>query len=251
MTILLSALSFGFLGSLHCVGMCGGFAGALTIRRKKFWTGLLSYQLGRIFTYSLAGLLAGISSFGLEMVGGGPMQKSISVLAGAVMIILGLNLTGLIPDPLAKFTSVFMGKIKLGDKIQKIINKDSITGWLGLGMVNGFLPCGLVYAAVFMSLSAETPLLAVLVMAFFGLGTIPAMMFAPSLFKIMTPGFRLNAVRFSGILLIVFGVFTIYRGTFMKQHIHNHNLIDHTHITDESCDSPYEIDDRGELKTRP
>lgn len=178
---LLGAFLVGLLGGVHCLGMCGGIVGALTLGLPKqdaasgrFWVLQLSYNLGRILSYVIAGTIAG--GLGLLLAQAGPLQytqQMLSIIAGLFMIMLGLYLggwwTGL--ARVEKAGGVIWKRIEpLG---RKLLPVHSPAQAFLLGMVWGWLPCGLVYSALIWTLSAGGLAEGALLMGAFGLGTLP------------------------------------------------------------------------------
>ncbi|MDQ6953991.1 MAG: sulfite exporter TauE/SafE family protein [Mariprofundaceae bacterium] len=209
----------GFMGSLHCIGMCGGLLTAVSMSQQKtWWAGLVIYQLGRITTYAILGLLVGFTGLALHDLGGHTVQRLITILAGLMIIIFALNFAGWLPDPLQRL-SVWVGrKTGLMKLAGNLANHARLHGWYALGLVNGLLPCGLVYAALAMGLASEHALKASAMMASFGLGTVPAMMFVPSLLQKMSPVLRLKIMRIAALLMLSLGVLTIFRSA-MRGHV--------------------------------
>ncbi|QXP74396.1 sulfite exporter TauE/SafE family protein [Tenacibaculum sp. AHE15PA] len=169
----ISAIIFGLVGSFHCIGMCGPIAFMLPVDRtnkiKQFFQ-ILSYHLGRLFTYSLIGLLFGFLGKGFYFFG---FQQQLSIIVGVLMI-----LTIVLPKAFQKYNfskqlNRFIMKVKsaLGKELKKKGNDTFFT----IGFLNGFLPCGLVYMAVFGALATTNALSGSLYMFIFGLGTIPLM----------------------------------------------------------------------------
>jgi hypothetical protein len=169
-----SALIFGLMGSFHCIGMCGPIAFMLPVDRSsniKKNSQIFLYHIGRILAYSLIGLLFGILGKGFYLFG---FQQQLSIIIGSLMILIAF-----IPytyfarynfsKPLFRIISTV--KSKLG----KALKRKSLDTFLTIGFLNGFLPCGLVYMAVFGAISVGDPLQGALYMAIFGLGTIPLM----------------------------------------------------------------------------
>jgi sulfite exporter TauE/SafE len=216
---MLLMLSMGLLGSLHCIGMCGGLVSALCMSRPCiWWPGLLVYQLGRVTTYSLFGLVAGLSGAMLGEIGGLPLLRGLAIAAGLLMIIFGLNLAGWLPDPLRRFTALVGQRIGLAMLARQVAHRDSLHGWYVMGLANGMLPCGLVYAALGLALASASAG-AALLMVCFGLGTIPSMLFAPALLRKLTPELRGNLLRIAGIIVVLLGVMTMLRdGAMHMQH---------------------------------
>jgi len=168
-----TALVFGLLGSFHCIGMCGPIAFMLPVDRtkpvKQFFQ-ILSYHLGRLFTYSLIGFLFGVLGKGFYFFG---FQQQLSIFAGVTMILMIL-----LPKAFQRFNgSKLITKIlfKVKNALGKELKKKGNDTFFTLGFLNGFLPCGLVYMAVFGALTTNNSLQGALYMFIFGLGTIPLM----------------------------------------------------------------------------
>jgi sulfite exporter TauE/SafE len=211
--------TMGFLGSLHCIGMCGGLVSALCMSRPKiWWPGLVIYQFGRVTTYSLFGLVAGLFGAALGEVGGWPLLRALAIVAGLLMIVFGLNLAGWLPDPLRRLTALASERIGLAALARKLSQRASLSGWYVMGLANGLLPCGLVYAALGLALASASAGAAVLMFCF-GLGTFPAMLFAPALLRKLTPELRGGMLRVAGVIVVLLGVMTILRdGAMHGQH---------------------------------
>lgn len=171
--MLITALVFGLLGSFHCLGMCGPIAFMLPIDRnnktKGFFQALL-YHSGRVFSYATIGAIFGLLGKGFYFFG---MQQQLSIAMGILMISVVLlpNLFAKfsIAKPVFRFTSGI--KNSLGSSLKK---KDNPT-FFTIGFLNGLLPCGLVYMAVFGALTATSIFEGITYMAVFGLGTVPMM----------------------------------------------------------------------------
>ncbi len=141
--LLLSAVLLAVLGSVHCVGMCGGFALTLANsakNRRVFYTRQILYHLGKTATYALLGLIAG----GLGSAIGalfGSAQRIVSVLLGLALILVGFGLLGL----LKRFKAgTFAPWRRLSRKMGSLLQSGNKKGIFALGMLNGVLPCGLV-----------------------------------------------------------------------------------------------------------
>jgi hypothetical protein len=212
-------LTMGLLGGLHCIGMCGGLVSAMCMSRPTvWWPGLVIYQFGRVTTYSLFGLVAGLFGGMLGDIGGWPLLKGLAIFAGLLMIIFGLNLAGWLPDPLRRLTALVSARIGLAALARNVAQRASLSGWYVMGLANGLLPCGLVYAALGLALASASSAGAGLMMFCFGLGTIPSMLFAPALLRKLTPQLRGWMLRIAGVILVVLGVMTMLRGGAMHMH---------------------------------
>lgn len=212
--LLSTAFLMGFLGSLHCIGMCGGLVTSLSMSRPRiWWAGLMGYQFGRVATYTLLGLIAGM--LGLAATKSpifSDVQQALTIFAGLLIIYFGLNLAGWLADPLVKAVSVLGNMIGLTRMIQAASSSRMPMSWFMVGMFNGLLPCGLVYAALAMSMTAGHLALSAAMMLAFGLGTIPAMSFVPSLMQAISPARRGMVLKVAAVLLIVIGLTTMVRG---------------------------------------
>lgn len=208
---ILEGFVIGFFGSLHCVGMCGPLALALPLPTKSVWQkviGALLYNIGRAVTYSLLGLIFGFVGVGLKHSG---IQEMVSILCGVVMI-LSVILPGVIKLPKGsnKFTNSIYNTLK--KKIGDSLNRRRISNLFIIGILNGFLPCGLVYVAISKAVLSLTLQESVLSMFFFGLGTLP-MMFAVAFFSdIIKSRYLFQLKKFIPVFIILLGVIFILRG---------------------------------------
>ena len=160
-----AGLTLGFLGSLHCVGMCGPIAVAAFRSRKAFWTRFW-YNIGRTLTYMSMGLAMGLAGSMVRISG---FQQLISIILGGLIFLMAILYIAGLGRNISSLASIGTG---LRNKISKFIKGGNT---LLLGIANGFLPCGLVYLALAGALVAPSVGDTVLYMAAFGLGTIPAM----------------------------------------------------------------------------
>lgn len=220
---LITALAMGFFGSLHCIGMCGGLVSALTMSRPKlWWGGLASYQAGRILTYSALGIIAGMIGAGLHSISWfDNMQTVIMALTGLMMVAFGLNLGGWMPDPFARAAATLVAASGLGRLISQASGSSKPVNWGVVGLMNGLLPCGLVYAALTLGIASGSVMESGLIMLAFGLGTIPAMTFVPVLVRRITPERRGVMLKVVALLIVLLGVLMMFRGTsWMHQMMH-------------------------------
>ena len=208
----------GLLGGTHCVGMCGGIVGALTVnmpRGRPQWPLHLAYNLGRISSYALAGALLGaVGSAGLLLNDALPVQLALYVMANLMLIALGLYLIG-VPQGL---TFLERGGQKVWARIQPLTRRflpaTSVSRALPLGMLWGFLPCGMVYSVLSTALlTGSAPRGAALMLAF-GLGTLPNLLLAGLLLKRFRDIAQARAVRLaSGLLVLGFGAWGLVNAT--------------------------------------
>jgi sulfite exporter TauE/SafE len=149
----------GLVGSVHCAGMCGGFATACSRRPG----GLAAWHIGRITVYAALGALAGIAGVALP----GPAWIP-ALLATTLLFWFTLGLAGWLPEP----------RLWPSGLVQRgtcALSRGSSAAHLGFGLLNGLLPCGLVYSALALSVAVASPWRGALAMAAFGLGTVPVL----------------------------------------------------------------------------
>lgn len=204
---LLTGFLIGLLGSIHCVGMCGPIILALP-KSKSLVLSRLTYNAGRIVTYSLLGLLFGLLGSRLEMIG---LQQIISISLGVIILLavitpasLRLNISG----RLGLYKAVGMLKLGLG----KLLKDHSMASMLGIGMLNGLLPCGAVYIGVTGSIAIGSPVDGMLFMAMFGLGTLPVMLGASLLGGFVNMNLRRKLTRLVPAISIILAAIFILRG---------------------------------------
>lgn len=205
-----SAIIFGLLGSFHCIGMCGPIAFMLPVDRQKpikTFFQILSYHFGRLFTYSLIGLLFGFLGKGFYLFG---FQQQLSIIVGISMILVVLFPRIFQKLNFSKNISKLIFKVKntLGKELKKKGNNTFFT----IGFLNGFLPCGLVYMAIFGALATSNAYSGSLYMFLFGLGTVPLMTTVVYLGRFTKGNFRKNIQRAIPVLVIFIGVLFILRG---------------------------------------
>lgn len=181
-----SAFLIGLLGGTHCVGMCGGIVTSLSIgiskhKRedvKSFFVFQISYNLGRILTYTITGAIAASVGVVSEHYGFGmQVRKILTLIAATVMIFLGLYVMGWWKMAIMIIENV--GKIfwnKIEPIAKKFIPIRSIGHALIAGILWGWLPCGLVYSALFLAMSANSITEGALIMWIFGVGTLPVLL---------------------------------------------------------------------------
>lgn len=175
--MLTAAFLLGFTGSLHCIGMCGPLAVQIQgANKQNLVLNRVLYNAGRVITYGLLGLTAGLFGRLIEMSG----------WQGWLSIFLGLAVFGaLLFNQVEKwvFPKAFSAINFLKQGILKFIRQRSAGSAMMMGLLNGVLPCGLVYAAIVLALMQTSWTYSVLVMLLFGLGTVPAMVLTAWLYK--------------------------------------------------------------------
>ncbi len=206
-----TALVLGLLGSFHCLGMCGPIAFVLPLDRHHKFNGFLQatlYHFGRILSYALIGLLFGLIGKGLYISG---LQQKLSILIGVMMIVITLvPRTFLNKFSITKPLYFIISKVKSGLGIY--LKKSSLKAFLTIGFLNGFLPCGLVYMALFAAISTGSSLKGALYMIMFGLGTIPMMTAALLLGNFIKLSLRNKIQKAIPIFVVLIGLLFILRG---------------------------------------
>lgn len=210
-SLVIIALSLGLASSLHCVGMCGPIAFSLGLNPENkfdFTARNLTYQLGRVTTYSVLGTLLGIIGYGASFAG---LQNPLSIFAGLMMILMAVLPKNLGADNLGmKPFSRLMYKIKTG--LGNFLRKKNYSSLYITGLLNGLLPCGAVYAALTGSVAMGSIAGGALFMFFFGLGTIPLMFASVLAGNVVSLQTRQKILKILPYLMIVLGILFILRG---------------------------------------
>ncbi|MBP0634161.1 sulfite exporter TauE/SafE family protein [Cupriavidus sp. AcVe19-6a] len=234
----------GAAGSMHCAGMCGGFAcglGPAPGGRLASWLRHLSYNVGRICSYAFLGTLAGY--LGMLLVGhageasaASMVQRGLAILSGLLMLLIGLNLAGLFRGGSGGHALGGAGAQWLAQSLRTLLRQPGAGAPLAFGVLNGLLPCPLVYAFAAQAAASGTALGGLQVMIAFGLGTLPTMLamgglglwwrgrrrpagipvqpvvasFLPA--PAARPGWRMQGVRAAGAFIVLLGLITLARG---------------------------------------
>lgn len=209
--MLATAFILGLLGSLHCVGMCGPIAFMLPVDRTnsvKKVSQIAIYHFGRLLAYSIIGLFFGIVGKSLYIFG---LQQQLSIIIGVVMIVLVL-----IPyKTLGKYNlSRPLNRVisKVKSALGQALKKKTADTFLTIGFLNGFLPCGLVYMAVFGAVATGSLLNGSVYMLLFGLGTIPLMTTAIYLGKFLNATVKQRIQKAIPVFVVIIGALFILRG---------------------------------------
>lgn len=210
-TLIGVAVLLGLGSSLHCLGMCGPIAFVLPLNRSSFGTkisGTLAYNLGRVVTYAILGAVFGFIGKSFELMG---ILQIMSVVFGALII-----LAVIFPRLITRLAPVNRGYLRFNNFIQKklgyFLKNKSASALFTIGLLNGLLPCGMVYMALMGSLVYGSVSEGVLFMVFFGLGTIPAMGTATYFSNAISSGLRKKFQKAVPYVMVVFGALIIIRG---------------------------------------
>jgi len=206
-----TGLTIGLIGSLHCIGMCGPIAVALPLGRRSFFDraiGGLTYNLGRTITYGFMGFIFGLLGKGIEMAG---FQQWASILLGVVMI-LSVFFPFLFKDQFgnAGFGNGISGKIV--SRLRVLFGNHSKRNLLVIGLLNGLLPCGLVYVAIAGAINTNDVLAGILFMVAFGLGTIPLLLAVSLLGNMVGAKLKHKLNKIIPVFIVILGIIFILRG---------------------------------------
>jgi sulfite exporter TauE/SafE len=215
---LIIIITTAFLGSVgHCIGMCGGIVVAYSstkIDQKSNYTqqtfSHLAYNFGRVTTYAILGAIFGFIG---QVVAFTPTTKGLLfVLTGVLMVLAGLSLFGNMKFLNSAEWSV--SKYPWYQKsFRKLMSSQTYISFYLLGLLNGIIPCGLVYSFAIFAASTANPLAGALVMATFGLATIPALFFLGFITKFLQKGsLRGTMMKLAALLVILYGGITLYKG---------------------------------------
>lgn len=209
--MLYTALIFGLISSFHCIGMCGPIAMMLPVDRTneaKKIAQLLVYHLGRLFAYSSLGFLFGVLGKGFFLAG---MQQQLSIVVGIVMIGIAV-----VPEKtLARYNfskPVYRIISKVKSNLGKQFKNRSYKSFFTIGLLNGYLPCGMVYVALFGALAMPTIEYSILYMLLFGLGTVPMMSLVVIISNLLKNPIRNTLQKMIPILTVLIGMLFIIRG---------------------------------------
>lgn len=205
---LVTAFLLGLASSFHCIGMCGPIAMALPLDRSTITSqvsGLFAYNLGRIITYSLLGILFGLLGFSLQLY---RIFQLLSIIFGILLIVLAWRKTWISylewrKSPIYAWLMKNMGKL-----LQK---KGNATLFL-LGMLNGILPCGMIFLGLASALLAPNFWGSGLAMLAFGIGTLPGMFLVGFFAQRMSSGVRTRVNQLYPFLMTLIGFMVILRG---------------------------------------
>ncbi len=206
-----TAFILGLVGSAHCAGMCGPIALALPLKSENWFTrvsGGLIYNFGRILTYMILGAIFGLLGKGLHMAG---FQLWASVVIGILMI--AFVIVPLIFKKMPSLNNVFESySARLLGGFRNMFRTGGALALLGIGLLNGILPCGLVYVAVAGAINTGDVVSAMFYMALFGAGTIPVMLAVSMAGTMISLKLRVFVHKLSPYVIVLLGVLFILRG---------------------------------------
>ncbi|WP_396192733.1 sulfite exporter TauE/SafE family protein [Flavobacterium sp.] len=209
--MLYTALFFGLISSFHCIGMCGPIAMMLPVDHKnpsKKALQILTYHLGRLTAYGSLGLIFGILGRGFYLAG---FQQTISITVGILMILIVV-----IPEKIfAKYNfsrPIYQLISKVKTALGSQFKRKSADALFTIGFLNGLLPCGLVYAALFGAIAMQNVTLSISYMLLYGLGTIPMMSAVVYVSNFLSFPIRNKLQKVIPIVSVIIGTLFILRG---------------------------------------
>jgi uncharacterized protein len=208
---ILSAFVIGFLGSFHCIGMCGPIAIALPVPNSSnisFFIGRILYNLGRVVTYSFMGAIFGLIGERLFIAG---FQQAVSIGLG-IIIIISVLLPSRYKNKIIQLPVIQKISQPLKKNISALFSKGTISSLFLIGILNGFLPCGFVYIGLAGSIASGNAISGAAVMILFGLGTVPAMLVASVFGKFINLGIRNKIKKAVPVFAILLAAVFIIRG---------------------------------------
>ncbi|MEJ2494263.1 MAG: sulfite exporter TauE/SafE family protein, partial [Ignavibacteriaceae bacterium] len=208
---ILTAFTIGFLGSFHCIGMCGPIAIALPVPKSSklsFFTGRILYNVGRVVTYSCLGLLFGLVGGRIALAGA---QQVVSIILG-VAIVIAVLLPQQYKNIFVQHRLVQKLAQPLKSNISILFKKGTLSSLFLIGILNGFLPCGFVYIGLAGSIASGNAISGAAVMMLFGLGTVPAMFAATVFGKFINIGIRAKLRKIIPVFAILLAAVFIMRG---------------------------------------
>lgn len=227
------AFNLGLASQVHCVGMCGGIVTALGLalapsarqRQGRLFTLALGYNLGRIASYTVAGVVVGALT--AQVLPATPnAHRVLRFVAGAILVLSGLSLLGVVP----RLQFLESWGLRVWRHVQplgrRLLPVDRLSRALAFGLLWGFMPCALVYSSLLFAATRASPLGAGTIMLAFGAGTLPAML-AATWFSARAPGWltRPGLRRAAGALLLVAGA----AYPFVGGHEYGHDHAAHAH----------------------
>lgn len=208
---ILTAIVLGLMGSFHCVGMCGPIVISLPLNNTNWFTrifGSLLYNIGRAITYALMGAVFGILGEGFQL---GGFQRWISIIMGVLMI-LAVLFPALFKSSgkLDKYLYGYNARLK--KRFGVLFNKRSYSSLLIIGLLNGLLPCGLVYMALAGAIATGGVASGALFMFIFGLGTLPMLLALSLVGNVVSGSMKSSINKLIPYVIVVIGILFILRG---------------------------------------
>ena len=210
-SLFISAFVLGIVSSLHCIGMCGPIALAIPLNRNsktEAFIGVIEYNFGRILTYTTLGLIVGYIGLGIQLIG---FLQGLSIIAGIFIILYAWRKKISLLSSLFNNSFNFLHKFS-SNKMGKLFKSKSPFRLFLLGVLNGLIPCGMVYSALMTSIIADSPINAGLTLFFFGLGTLPTLAIFSFYAHKITPLFKSKINKYLPYIVSIIGLIILLRG---------------------------------------
>jgi sulfite exporter TauE/SafE len=209
--MLYTALLFGLIASLHCVGMCGPIAMMLPLDRNneaKKGTQIITYHIGKLSAYGILGLIFGLLGRSFYLAG---LQQQLSIVVGILMIMVAV-----VPEKeFAKYNfskPIYRIITKVKSSLGQQFKSKSYKSLFTIGLLNGFLPCGMVYVAIFGAIAMQSISMGIVYMLLFGLGTIPLLTAVIYISNLLSFSFRGTLQKMIPLVAVLIGMLFIIRG---------------------------------------
>lgn len=201
----------GLLGSVHCIGMCGPLIMALPFSNKnkvQKWASLFLYHLGKIASYSILGILFGLFGSQFPIFG---FQKNISIVIGVTML-LYVTYVFVLKSKHIQFVIIDGLYKSIVKVLGTLFQSKQTSAFLFIGILNGLLPCGMIYMALSSAMATQNIISGGVLMAFFGLGTVPALLMVALGGQYIGYAFRRNLQKLLPVFIFGMGILLILRG---------------------------------------
>jgi len=209
--MLYTAFIFGLISSFHCVGMCGPIAMMLPVDRTneaKRVTQIITYHFGKLTAYGLLGLIFGLLGKSFYLAG---LQQQMSIILGILMIMVAV-----VPEKeFAKYNfskPIYRIITKVKSSLGQQFKSKSYKSLFTIGLLNGFLPCGMVYVAIFGAIAMQSISMGIVYMLLFGLGTIPLLTAVIYISNLLSFSFRVTLQKMIPLVAVLIGMLFIIRG---------------------------------------
>lgn len=202
----------GLIGSIHCIGMCGPLVMALPISQQtnfQKWQSILLYHAGKISSYSLLGIIFGLFGSQLPLYG---VQENLSIVMGSIMLLYVVYVFVIKPKFISRFLQFNLLYTFIVKKMGQLFQRKNRAVFYLIGILNGLLPCGMIYVALTSAIAAQNIMQGGFIMAFFGLGTMPALIMVAIGGQYFGIVFRKKIQSFLPVFIFSMGVLLILRG---------------------------------------
>jgi len=202
----------GLIGSVHCIGMCGPLVMALPISQQthfKKWQSILLYHAGKISSYAVLGILLGMFGSQLPLFG---VQENLSIVMGSIMLLYVIYIYVIKSQLAPKFLKFNLLYTFIVKKMGYLFKSKNRAVFYFIGILNGLLPCGMIYVALTSALATQNILQGGLIMTFFGIGTMPALIMVAIGGQYFSMAIRKNLQNLLPVFIFSMGILLILRG---------------------------------------